>query len=192
MAKINDEILIRFLKKSNMTQKEMAAHFGCSEPAITKRKKRYKKLGLYNDFELPGAFMNLTEKEQKFVLARVEGKTQTDSVREAYDCSTDGSARSLGSQLMTRNDIQESIGQIMQWEGLTRTKRVRVLKKHIYSKDPNVSLKGLDQSWKLEGLYLDKHIHAHVHFDYNAALKKVSELDEEIKQLEAELGIVDV
>jgi transposase len=76
MRKINDNELIQMLKEGRMTQKEMAEHFRCSEPAITKMKKRYRKLGLYNEFEVPENFKNLSEKEQKFVLARVEAKTR--------------------------------------------------------------------------------------------------------------------
>ncbi len=40
MRKINDNEPIRMLKEGTMTQKEMADHFGVSEPTITKMKKR--------------------------------------------------------------------------------------------------------------------------------------------------------
>jgi len=187
MRKINDKELIQMLKEGNMTQKEMADHFGCSEPAITKRKKRYRKLGLYNEFEVPETFRNLSDKEQRFVLARVEGKNQTQAALEAFECGTPGSARSIGSQLANRDDIQKAMSELMQEEGLTRRNRVQVLKRHVYANDPNVSLKALDQTWKLEGLYTEKHVHAHI--SYADCVKDLSELDREIEQLENELGI---
>lgn len=187
MRKINDDELIQLLKEGRMTQKEMADHFGCSEPAITKMKRRYRRLGLYNEFEPPASFAKLSDKEQKFVLARVEGKNQTRAAKEAFECSTDGSARSIGSQLAKNEDIQKSISEIMQEEGLTRRSRIQVLKNHIYNKDPNVSIKALDQTWKLEGLYTEKHLVAHINYvDY---LKEISELDQEIQELEKELGM---
>ena len=77
----------------------------------------------------------------------------------------------------------------MQEEGLTSRKRVQVLKNHVYAKDPNVSLKALDQSWKLEGLYTEKHVHAHINYaDY---VKELSELDRDIMELEKELGVTE-
>ena len=164
MRKIDDIELIQMLEEGRMTQKEMAAHFGCSEPAITKMKMRYRKLGIYNGFEVPETFKSLSEKEQRFVLARVEGKNQTQAAKEAFECGTDGSARSLGSQLAKNEDIQKAVSEIMQEEGLTRRNRVKVLKEHVYAKDPNVSLKALDQTWKLEGLYTEKHVHAHISY----------------------------
>lgn len=146
MRKIDDNELIQMLKEGNMTQKEMADHFGCSEPAITKMKKRYRRLGLYNECEVPETFKNLSDKEQRFVLARVEGKNQTQAALEAFECGTHGSARSMGSQLAKKDDIQKAVSELMQEEGLTRRNRVQVLKKHVYAKDPNVSLKALDQT----------------------------------------------
>jgi transposase len=83
MRKINDNELIQLLKEGRLTQRQMAQHFGCSEPAITKMKKRYRKLGLYDEFAVPESFKELSEKEQKFVLARVEGKNQTQAAKEA-------------------------------------------------------------------------------------------------------------
>ena len=71
-------------------------------------------------------------------------------------------------------------------EGLTRRYRVHRLKDHVDNVDPNVSLKALDQSWKLEGLYTEKHVHAHV--TYEDLTREIEELDREIAKLEAELG----
>ncbi|MBI5186763.1 MAG: hypothetical protein HZA01_13695 [Nitrospinae bacterium] len=40
--------------------------------------------------------------------------------------------------------------------GLTRRYRLKKLKQCIDAKDPSVVLKGLDQSWKLDGLYSEE------------------------------------
>ncbi len=187
MRKINDDELIQMLKEGRLTQKEMAVHFGVSEPAITKMKRRYRKLGLYNEFVPPETFKKLSDKEKRFVLARVEGKNQTQAAKEAFECSSDGSARSMGSQLAKRDEIQKAVSEIMQEERLTRRNRVRVLKEHVYAQDPPVSLKALDQTWKLEGAYMEKHVHAHIR--YADMCKELSELDQERKELEKELSM---
>jgi transposase len=187
MRKINDDELIQLLKEGRMTQKQMAARFGVSEPAITKMTRKYRKLGLYKEFELPKSFKNLSEKEQKFALALVEGKTQTQAAKEAFECTTEGSARSLGSQLAKDNDIQKVVSELMQEEGLTRRKRIQVLKNHIFNQDPNVSLKALDQTWKLEGLYTEKHVNLNI--NYADCVKEMEELNREIRELEKELGV---
>ena len=72
-------------------------------------------------------------------------------------------------------------------EGLTRRYRVHRLKDHVDNVDPNVSLKALDQSWKLEGLYTEKHVH--VHATYEDFKRELADLDREIEKLEAELGM---
>jgi type II secretory pathway predicted ATPase ExeA len=63
------------------------------------------------------------------------------------------------------------------------------LKGHIDHPDPNVSLKGLDQSWKLDGAYTEKHVH--VHATYEDMTKNLAEIQKKRRQLEVELGIVD-
>ncbi len=60
------------------------------------------------------------------------------------------------------------------------------MKEHVYAKDPNVSLKALDQTWKLEGAYTEKHVHAHI--TYADMCKELSELEQERKELEKELA----
>jgi len=75
----------------------------------------------------------------------------------------------------------------MQEEGLTRRYRVQKLKTHIDHPDPNVSLKGLDQSWKLDGAYTEEHIH--IHATYEELAQELSGLRARRKQIEKELGI---
>ena len=71
----------------------------------------------------------------------------------------------MGHQLMQKKDIQKAVAEIMQEEGLNRRYRVQKLRSHIDHPDPNVSLKGLDQSWKIDGAYTEKHIHVGITYD---------------------------
>jgi hypothetical protein len=71
----------------------------------------------------------------------------------------------MGWQLMQKGDIQTAVAELMQEEGLTRRYRVQKLRTHIDHPDPNVSLKGLDQAWKLDGAYVEKHVHVHATYE---------------------------
>jgi len=157
VRKTDDNVILQMLREGK-SQKEIAKHFSVSPAAICKRVKKL--LG-----SKPKSFENLTEKEQKFALAISEGKTQTQAALDSHDCSSLDSAKSMGYQLMQKPDIQMAVAEIMQETGLTRRYRVQKLKTHIDHPDPNVSLKGLDQSWKLDGAYTEKHVHVHATYD---------------------------
>jgi predicted transcriptional regulator len=179
--KTNDNVILQMLRVGK-TQKEIAEHFNVSGAAICKRVKKL--LG-----KKPKSFENLTEKEQKFALAISEGKTQTQAALDSHECSSLDSAKSMGYQLMQKPDIQMAVAELMQEEGLTKRYRVQKLKGHIDHPDPNVSLKGLDQSWKLDGSYAaEKHVHVVSYADLSMGL---AELQAKRKKLEAELGIGD-
>jgi hypothetical protein len=111
--------------------------------------------------------------------------TQTGAAMTAFDVTSRASAKSLGCTLMTKFDIQLAVAELMQQQGLTRASRGRKLKQHVDDRDPNVSLKALDQSWKLEGAYTEKHINLNINYeDYD----KTSEaLDAEIAKLEEKM-----
>ena len=169
----NDDTILQMLKDGH-TQKEIAEHFGVSPAAICKRVKRL--------LPPPESLQDLTEKEQAFAVAISKGMTQTDAAMTAFDVTTRDSAKSLGCTLMTKPDIQVAVGDLMQQQGLTRTYRVRKLKQHVDNHDPNVSLKALDQSWKLEGAYTEKQVH--VTATYADIVQNVKDIDAEIERLE--------
>jgi DNA-binding Lrp family transcriptional regulator len=181
VRKTDDNIILQMLREDK-TQKEIAKHFNVSGAAICKRVKK-----LLN--KKPESFERLTKKEQKFALSVAEGKTQTQAALDSHECSSLDSAKSMGYQLMQKPDIQTAVAELMQEEGLTRRYRVQKLKVHIDHPDPNVSLKGLDQSWKLDGAYTEKHVH--VHATYEDMTKNLAEIQKKRRQLEVELGIVD-
>ena len=176
MRKTDDTTILQMLKDGR-TQKEIAAHFGVSPAAICKRVKRL--------LPPPESLQELTEKEQAFALAISKGMTQTDAAMASFDVTSRVSAKSLGCNLMTKPDIQLAVADLMQQQGLTRTYRVRKLKQHVDNRDPNVSLKALDQSWKLEGAYTETHVNLNINYeDYD---KTIEVLDAEIAELEEKL-----
>ena len=179
MRKTDDHIILKMLNEGK-SQKKIAEHFNVSGAAICKRVKK-----IMN--KKPESFENLTEKKQKFVLAIAEGKTQTKAALDSHDCSSLDSAKSMGYQLMQKPDIQTAVSELMQETGLTRRYRVQKLRSHIDHPDPNVSLKGLDQSWKLDGAYTDNHVHFHTNYQDMVKAKEIA--DRRIKAFEEKYGI---
>jgi len=56
-------------------------------------------------------------------------------------------------------DIRQAIADLMDEKGLTQDYRIGKLKEHVDNLDPNVSLRALEQSWKLDGSYApEKHL----------------------------------
>ncbi len=144
---INDDTLLEMLKDGR-TQKEAAEFFGVSAAAVSKRLRRLT--------PLPDSFENLSEKEKKFALEIAEGKSQTQAAFDSFEVSSRASAKALGNQLMKKPSVNAAIAELMDWHGLTRSHRVQRLKNHVDNVDPNVSLKALDQSWKLDGAYQEE------------------------------------
>ncbi|MBI4765093.1 MAG: terminase small subunit [Deltaproteobacteria bacterium] len=147
--KIDDNRLIALLDEGKL-QKDIARELGVSEPAITKRMKK-----LFPErYTMPEAYNGLTEKEQKFVLQKVKGKNNTEAALVTYECNSRETAKAVGSQLMDKPEIQQSITEIMNQTGLTRQYRISRLKAHVDNQvDPHVSLKGLDMAFRLGNDY---------------------------------------
>jgi hypothetical protein len=172
--KTDDTIILQMLKDGKQ-QKEIAEYFGVSPAAICKRIKRI----LPHESK---ALKNISLKKQKFAIAISEGKTQTDAAMESYDVTTRDSAKTIGARLMKRSDIQTAVSEIMQQEGLTRKYRVQKLKTHVDNRDPNVSLKALDQTWKLDNSYSETHVHA---INIDDILERRKSLEQASKEAEA-------
>lgn len=161
--KTNDNKILEMLE-ARKPQKEIAAFFKVSEAAISKRVKR-----LMPKPE-PESLRDLTDKEKSFVSAIAKGKSQTAAAMEAFDCTSRDSAKTIGYRLMQRGDIERAVSELMQEEGLTKRYRVQRLKSHVDNRDPNISLKALDQTWKLDGAYLERHVNMNI--DYVDAVRE--------------------
>lgn len=149
MKKVDDEKLLEMLEQG-IEQKEIAAHFGCAPSYISKRKKQ---LMPPPAVEEPEVFATLSEPQKKFVIAKVEGKTNVQAALDSYEVVSRDSAKSLGCEMMKNPVIQQSIAELMDNNDLSKEKRIKQLKTLVYHRDGNISLKALDQTWKLDGSY---------------------------------------
>jgi hypothetical protein len=153
--KTDDDLILKMLKESK-TQKQIAEYFGVSPVAIHKRVKRL--------LPPPESLQKLTEKEQKFCIEKAKGKSNIQAVMSSYEVTSRESAKVMGSQLMKKPEIQMAISELMEYHGIGRSYRVQKLGEHIRHPDPNVSLKGLEQSWRLDG-YVEKHVHVDMNYE---------------------------
>ena len=147
-AKIIDDDRLLAMHKEGKSQKEIAAFFNVSPVAVCKRLKR-----LLPSPESVLDKYDLTKKERAFVMAKSQGKTNTEAALESYEVTSRRSAKVIGSQLMGSPTVNVAIDELMDHHGLTKSYRVLKLKQHIDNRDPNVSLKALDQTFKLDGSY---------------------------------------
>lgn len=144
MNKIDNDKLTELFKQGK-SYREIGKELGVSAAAVCKRVHR---LGL---IELPESVNSLTDKERKFCLAVASGQSRTNAVMQAYDVTSRESAKALQNTLMKNPEIQTAIADLMELHGLSRSYRIKRLKQHVDNRDPHVSLKALDQSWKLDG-----------------------------------------
>ena len=155
MTRKTDDRKILEMLEEGKSQKEIAEFFNVSPAAICKRVKKINAV-----LRVEKSLEGLTDKQKKFALTVANGESATNAALSSFDCNSRDSAKTVGKELMRRDDINAAISTLMQEEGLTRRYRVQRLKSHIDHPDPNVSLKGLDQSWKLDGAYAEeKHVH---------------------------------
>ena len=170
MKKIDDDILQNMIADGK-PQREIAQLFGVSDAAISKRIKRMHRA------EPPESFKNLSPKEQKFVLAKLEGKSGTAAALQAYDCGSVESAKAIGSRLANDPDVSTAINNLMHQEGIGRRYRVKRLRDVINAADLGIVSKGLDMASKLTGDYAPEKL------DVNVQMAATMALIAEIKEL---------
>ncbi len=144
--KVSDKLVLQ-LWQEGKTQAEIARALQVSHVAIHKRLKR---------LATPESLTMLTQKEQKFCLAVVEGKSRTQAALEAYDCASRASAKALQNTLMDAPRIQNAIDELLELKGYGRDFRTDKLGQHMAHPDPVVSLKALDMGFRLSNDYPDK------------------------------------
>lgn len=142
--KIDDTLMLQMLQEGK-SQKAIAQFFGCSPVAVSNRLKRL--------LPPPQSLEALTEKEQRFAIEVAKGKTQTQAALSSYEVSSMESAKVIGSQLMAKPAVKLAIEDLLEHIGLSRTYRVQKLRQHVDNADPNVSLKALDMTFKLDDSY---------------------------------------
>ena len=182
--KTDDNIVLQLFREGK-SQKQIAQYFNVSAVAIHKRLKKI--------LPRPQNLDKLTSKEQKFVMGVVAGKSKTQAAMDSFDVSSRASAKAMQNALMQKDDIRIAIAELMEIYGLTRGYRINKLKSHIDHVDPGVSLKGLDMSFKLDGLYAPEK-HLNLNASYPEIAEKLAEIDKEETDLRrqlAELGYVE-
>jgi hypothetical protein len=186
MKRTNDKEILRMLREGKQ-QKEIATHFGVTPSYICKRVK------LLLPQDEPESLRSLTEKEKRFVLEKAKGKTNTDAVMKSYDVTSRESAKVLGSNLMDKEEIRLAIDELMEQAGMGRKYRVQRLKTCVDHPDPNVTLKALDQSWKLDGSYSPEKVDVFSQSVHVVAVLEArrKELEEKLARIEAGKDVID-
>jgi len=172
MKKTNDEDILRMFCEEGHTKRAIARHFEVSEQYIGKRLKQLEA------FSLPESYRKLTLKQKKYALARIEGKSKTDSAMEAYETKDRNSAKALGHNLSKDPDVNLAISELMAQEGLTRRYRVQRLKAMIDCSDLNVCGRGLDIANKLTGEYAPQQIETITGDEIRALLDSIAPIKE--------------
>jgi hypothetical protein len=183
IRKTNDSVILEMLD-AGRTQADIARHFCVSAMAICKRVRKLRPP------ELPEALKRLTVKERKFALAKAEGKTATQAALASFECGSMDSAKSIGSELSKRDDIQKAVAVLLQEEGLGRRRRAQILSYHAENLiDSQASLKAVDLANRMENLYIEKQLNVNV--DYGEICRDIADVRARRRELARELGLTE-
>jgi len=178
--KIDDDQLLRMLEEGK-TQKEAALYFKVSPVSVCKRLKRL--------LPAPESVLdkyNLTDRQKRFAIEKAKGLTNTAAVLESYEVSSRQSAKTLGSELMDNPEVQDAITELRAC-GLTHRYRAYRIKQHVDNRDPNISLKALDMSYRLDGSYAPQRLE--VGIEHRRAFEmEISEVERQLELLEKRFG----
>ncbi len=152
---IDDKVLLEMMedvRSGKIEQKDIAAHFGISQSAITQRLRKI------TSQQLPDSFKSLSPKEQNFAIQVAHGKTQTAAAMASFDTTSLASAKTIGARLMKDNevvkavnDVKESIADKFEKKGYGQDYRIGRIGQHMESPDAVISLKAIDMAAKLSG-----------------------------------------
>jgi predicted transcriptional regulator len=187
LKKIDNHILEQMLKDGK-SQREIARFFDCSDAAVSKILKRWQVA------EPPASFKKLTEKQQKFVVAKLKGKSNTSSAMESYDCGSLGSARQLGQRLNNDPDIQTAYHALLYQVGIGKRRRAERLRDIVEAKDLTVSARGIELAAKLCGELRSDNIDITVNnYDPRAITAGIQELRQMLEDAkEEEAKTIDI
>ena len=108
--KTTDQDIFRAMEhidRGNITQKEIAAELGVTPSALNQRIKKLRAQAV------PVSFQSLTDKQKRFALAKVEGKTNLEAVKSAYDVTSNESAKSMATVLLHDPDVNLAIADLL-------------------------------------------------------------------------------
>ena len=127
--------------------KDAAAMLNVSPAALCQKRK---KLALQKP---PESLTILSPPKRLFCEARAAGFSNKQAAKLAYPNAKEKSLPVIASQIMAEPNAQTAIIDLMARHGIDRNHRVSRLADVINSTDLNLAVKGLDQSWKLDGSY---------------------------------------
>ena len=146
--------------------KEAAALLGISPPGLHKKIAKYKR-------QLPPESLKVITSPAKriFLEAKAAGMGNKQSARLAYPDAQESSLSVLASKIMAEPQAQVAMQDLMARNGIDRNRRVSVLAQVINSPDLNLAVKGLDQSWKLDGSYAPDRLDINARVDSRLVLQ---------------------
>jgi hypothetical protein len=130
----------------------------------------------------------LTKKQRGFVNDYVETGNATFAAKENYNITTEGSARAVGSENLTKPNIQAELHRL----GFDENNAKRVVAEILNDEtnDPHVRLKASDQIFKVRGTYAaekTQSLNLNIDTKYvveNSELEKLDkEYEEKVKEL---------
>jgi DNA-binding CsgD family transcriptional regulator len=148
--KIDDTRLLELFRQG-LTQTAISKRLGVSVVAVHKRLKKILPNVLEAIPEGGPSLEHLTPRQAQFCRLVAQGKSRTQAVMETYEVKNRATAKAMQNELMQNPEIEQSIKELMDFYGITRSYRVQRLKHHIDSHDEVVGLKALDMSFKLDG-----------------------------------------
>jgi len=164
---------------AGMTGKEVAAKHRCRESYVTKIKK-----GRVLPLALPECFKSMDLPHQKFAVLSLEGKSGVDAAMEAFEMTNRDSAKAVASREKKTEQYKRSITELMNIHGLTPENRIKQLRKLVFSQDGNISLRALDQTWRLDGSYQPTEINVGISYNPEALRDRMQELRQMLQDAE--------
>jgi len=146
--------------------KEIGKYFGCSSVAVHKRLKRL--LSTVKVAEVLSEH-GLSGQQAEYALLRGQGLKPKQAALALCDVTTDDSARNRASQLENAGGVREAIVKLLDLH-LPREHRIKKLRSLVDSKFEDVSLRALDQSWKLGDEYPNQRVNLNVSVDADEAM----------------------
>ncbi len=140
----------------------------------------------------------LTLKQLKFIQIYIETGNATKAAMTAYRCKNENTAKSLGSENLTKPDIACEIDKYRKKGGLSIQKAINAIDDAYDAErkgvpDHNVRLRSADMTLKLANVYPSRaqevnHRHAHLHLKLQQELSKLS-FEQLTEMMEKEAGL---
>ncbi len=187
--KINDSKFAKLVEQGK-SDKEIAKIFGVSHVAVWKRRKKLYPPAL--PLPMPKSFEVLTPMEKRFVMEKAKNAnlSNTEIAMRTTESKSREVAKSVASEIMARPRVQVALNDLLDTY-LPQEDRIKKLSEHVKARDPGISLKALDLSWKLDGSYAPEK-RVDITMGYAELLKlrrgELAAIGEEIERMKSDLA----